>query len=85
MTLDISKQIKKIFTKVESSGHYRGFQFFDENDNEIAKVESAKYGVWKKQAMELPDGFSILGVYGNTNTDYNDPKFGFLIWNKRQT
>ena len=81
MTLDTSKQIKKILTRVGSGG-IRGIQFLDENDNEITKVESSDLGKWN-QAMELPDGFSIIGVYGNTTTSNSDPKFGFLIWNQR--
>ena len=73
MTLDSSKQIKKILTRVRSDGFITGFKFLDENDNEIAKLESDNYGDWKKQDMEIPDGFSIIGVYGNTKMNCMNP------------
>ena len=58
----------------------RGIQFLDEKDNEIVKWTFGGEETW--QTKELPDGFEIIGVYGDTRAGY-DVKFGFLIWNPK--
>ena len=62
--------------------YFRGIQFLDEKDNEIVKLESNDYGDWGP-AKELPAGFEIIGVYGNTTKNGSNPQFGFLLWNPK--
>ena len=57
-----------------------GIQFLDEKDNEIAKYDSLSSGDWS-EAKTLPEGFEIIGIYGNTTKPYDDIQFGFLLWN----
>ena len=64
-TLDISKKIKKISIRVDNYSDIRGIQFLDEKNNEIAKWEGYDEGTWQP-AKEIPDGFEIIGIYGDT-------------------
>ena len=60
-------------------------KFLDEKDNEIVKWETGSNGTWAPETKEIPDGFEIIGLYGDTRKDHNDPQFGFLIWNPKPT
>ena len=77
-TWDISRQIKKVSVAVNYQ-QCRGLKFLDEKDNEIAKWDCDSTAPWT-EPKEIPDGFEIIGVYGNTNKGW-DIEFGFLLWN----
>ena len=56
-------------------------KFLDEQDNEIAKWICDKNADWT-EPKEIPDGFEIIGVYGNIVAGW-DVQFGFLLWNPK--
>ena len=78
-TWDISKKVKIISVKTGNNGKIYGMQFLDENDNELNKWDCNNSGTWKP--VKIPDGFEIIGIYGDTRKDYTNPQFGFLIYN----
>ena len=78
--LDISKQIKKVAIRT-GSGRLNGIKFLDEKDNEIVQHVGSNTGDWTEK--ELPQGFEIIGVYGNTAKPYSEIQIGFLIWNPK--
>ena len=82
MILDARKQIKKISIRLYSGTYLSGMNFLDEKDNEIVKWDNGTAGTWQP-AKELPDGFEIIGIYGDTRKDYTNPQFGFLLWNPK--
>ena len=63
LTWDASKQIKKISIKFTST-NVRGLKFLDETDNEIVKWDSNTGGDWST-AKIIPQGFEIIGIYGD--------------------
>ena len=73
-TCDTSKQIKKISVKLYASSssndiYVNGIKFLDKNDNELVKWEGHKEnGTW--ETKEIPDGFEIIGLYGDTRKEY---------------
>ena len=69
---------------MNSSSHVNGIQFLDEKDNELAKWDRVSSGDWT-QAKEIPHGFEIIGIYGDTTKKTAGVQFGFLIWNPRPT
>ena len=79
--VDISKQIKKIALKKDGN-YVTGIKFLDEKDNEIVQCEGRSSGSWEV-AKELPQGFEIIGIYGNTTKPYSAIQFGFLLWNPK--
>ena len=78
-TWDNSKQIKKVATRLHGNGFVSGIKFLDEKDNEIYKWEYST-GTYQP-TKEIPDGFEIIGLYGDTTkADANAAQFGFLLW-----
>ena len=78
--MTLSEPVKKISLKMHVNSVY-GMKFLDKNDNELSKWENYDGGIWS-DAIVVPNGFEVIGVYGNTNTNYN-LQFGLLIWNPR--
>ena len=64
LTWDASKEIKKISIKFEGKV-VRGLKFLDEKDSEIVKWDSETGGTWS-DAKSIPEGFEIIGIYGDT-------------------
>ena len=70
---------------MRSNGSVGGIQLQDEKDNELVKYSGyTADGTWQP-AKEIPEGFEIIGVYGNTTNDCYHLQFGFLIWNRKQS
>ena len=67
---------------MRNDGVVGGIQLQDEKDNELAKFY---YDGTLQPAKQIPDGFEIIGIYGDTTKDYQKLQFGFLIWNGNQT
>ena len=63
------------------TGCVSGMQFLDEKDNELAKWEYSD-GTWQP-AKDIPAGFEIIGLYGDSRKDFAGAQFGFLLWNPR--
>ena len=85
ITWDTSKQIKKVSIYLRNNGSVGGIQLLDEKNNELViHSGAANNGAWQP-AKEIPDGFEIIGVYGDTTKDYCKVQFGFLIWNGNQS
>ena len=68
-TWDVSRQIKKISFKA-SGDQCRGLKFLDEKDNEIVTWDCCSHATWT-EPKEIPDGFEIIGIYGNTNKNWD--------------
>ena len=82
ITWDTSKQIKKVSINIYS-GSMVGIQLLDEKDDVLVKWDGlSNNGDWQP-AKEIPDGFNIIGVFGDTRKNSSDPQFGFLIWNAK--
>ena len=66
---------------MSNDGCVGGMKFLDEKDNELLKWET-KDGTWQP-AKEIPDGFEIIGLFGDTRKSYKGAQFGFLLWNPK--
>ena len=74
-TWDTTRQIKKVSFRLCEYVH--GMQFLDEKDNEIVKWDGHDSGTWTP-VKEIPDGFEIIGLYGDTTKKCSGIQFGFL-------
>ena len=81
-TWDTSKQIKKIAVKFVNTSEMRGIKFLDEKDTEIVNWDGGPSIPWQP-AKEIPAGFEIIGIYGNTTDMGWNVQFGLLIWNPK--
>ena len=53
----------------DNSIYVSGIQFLDEKDNKLVDWEGHNSGNWEP-AKEIPDGFEIIGLYGDTRKAY---------------
>ena len=81
-TWPTSKPVKKISLKMHKDNYVLGMKFLDENDNELDKWESSGAANWLP-AKEIPAGFEVIGIYGDTKKNYDKIQFGLLIWNPK--
>ena len=71
MTLDASKTVKKISLKfIPNNLCVFGMKFLDKNDYVISEWDNYSGATWT-EAHVIPDGFEIIGIFGDTRKDYS--------------
>ena len=77
--IDITRKIKKISLRLRSADNLIwGIIFYDPKGNEVAKWENENQGD-RRVAQEIPEGYEIIGMYGNDSSD-RITSLGFILW-----
>ena len=77
--LNIKQKIKKIALRLRSADNLIwGVTLTESNGEEVAKWENEHQGD-RRVAQEIPDGYEIIGMYGNDSGD-RITSLGFILW-----